>query len=127
MGDNSTANYAGTDYAIASKVIKGDQIIAITADEKALFSNPVAGSPGGTPQRAFRGPLYTNVDASMFKNFRLGFLGEQGTLQFRAEAFNLFNHANFNLPTSNINSGSFGQISSAFSARILQFALKINF
>jgi hypothetical protein len=127
LNDSSTADYAGKDFNLASKVIKGDQILAITADEKALFSNPAAGSAGGTPQRAFRGPLYTNVDASVFKSFRLGFLGEQGALQFRMEAFNLFNHANFGLPTSSINSGSFGQIGSTFSPRIVQFALKVNF
>ena len=127
LGDDGTANYSGKDFNIASKVIKGDQILAITAEEKALFSNPTAGSPGGTPQRAFRGPLYTNVDTSVFKNFRVPFLGEQGIVQFRAEAFNLFNHANFGLPTSNMNSGSFGQISSAYAPRILQFALKVNF
>ena len=63
----------------------------------------------------------------MFKNFPAPFMGEQGQIQFRAEAFNLLNHPNFGLPTSNINSGSFGQISSAYDARILQFALKVNF
>lgn len=127
LGDDSTANYSGKDFNIASKVIKGDQILAITPEEKAMFSNPGPGSPGGVPQRAFRGPLYTNVDASLFKNLRAPFLGEQGTIQFRFEAFNLFNHPNFGLPTSNINSGSFGQISSAFSARILQIAAKLSF
>jgi hypothetical protein len=127
LGNDSTADYAGKDFTIAAKVIKGNQILAITPEEKALFTNPAAGSPGGTPLRAFRGPLFTNVDSSMFKNFRARSLGEQGIIQFRAEAFNLFNHANFGLPDSNINSGTFGVISSAFPARILQFALKVTF
>ena len=126
----ATPYYAGNDFNIGAKVIKGDQILAITPEEKALFTNPPAGSPGGVPMRAFRGPPYTNIDASMFKNFKTPFLGEQGSVQFRAEAFNLFNHANFAAPTGNslnINQGSFGQISSAFSARIFQFALKVSF
>src|SRR5207244_5178461 len=97
------------DFNIGSKVVKGDQVLAITAAEKALFTSPPAGSAGGTPQRAFRGPLYTNIDASMFKNFRVPFVGEQGNLQFRMEAFNLLNHPNFDLPPTanrNINGGA---------------------
>ncbi len=76
---------------------------------------------------AFRGPHFVNLDMSMFKNFRMPFLGEQGNLQFRAEAFNVMNHENFNLPAGNINGGSFGVISGGYSPRILQFALKLNF
>jgi hypothetical protein len=127
LGHDSTADYAGKDFGITSKVIKGSQVVVLTPEEKALFTNPAAGTPGGTPLRAFRAPMYTNVDSSMFKNFRAPSLGEQGTVQFRMEAFNLFNHANFGLPDSNINSGSFGVINSAYPARILQFALKATF
>jgi len=127
LNDDATADYSGKDFNIASKVIKGDYIYAITPEEKALFSYPAAGSPGGTPQYMFRGPLYTNIDTSLFKNFRAPFLGEQGQIQFRTEAFNVLNHPNFNLPTSSIASGSFGQITSARAERILQFALKILF
>lgn len=127
LGKTSTANYSGNDSNLPAKVVKGSLIQAITPVEKALFSNPAAGSAGGTPRYAFRGPRYTNVDASMFKNFRLQKLGEQATLQFRVEAFNLFNHTNFALPSSNINAGDFGVISSAYSPRIVQFALKVVF
>jgi len=127
LNDYSTVDFAGTDFNLASKVIKGDKILAITDEEKQLFTFPAAGSPGGVPQRAFRGPMYTNVDASMFKNFRAPFLGEQGNIQFRAEAFNLLNHASFQSPTARLTSGDFGLIGSAYDARILQFAIKVNF
>jgi hypothetical protein len=63
----------------------------------------------------------------MFKNFKLKFIGEQGNLQFRMEAFNVLNHENFKLPSGSYNGGSFGSISSGYSPRILQFALKLNF
>jgi hypothetical protein len=63
----------------------------------------------------------------MFKNFRVRYLGEQGNAQFRMEAFNLLNHTNFGSPGTNINSGSFGVINSAYSPRILQFALRLSF
>jgi len=129
-GDYSTAMYNGTaDFNFASKVIKGaSQVRAITTEEAALFSFAPAGSAGDVPQRAFRGPMFSNIDASMFKNFKLSFLGEQGSLQFRAEAFNLLNHPSFSAPNGRIDQGTFGVISSTIStARVLQFALKLSF
>jgi hypothetical protein len=50
--------------------------------------------------------------------------------QFRAEAFNVFNHAQFNNPSGNINNnfvGGFGYVTSALPARIMQLALKFIF
>ena len=139
QGQYSTVYYNGTDYDFAAKVVKGNgTVYAITpgntatcpgcANEKALFSYPGAGDAGGVPFRAFHGPLYTNIDTSMFKNFRVRFLGEQGNVQFRAEAFNLLNHPSFSNPNGQLNSSSFGVITSTQStARVLQFALKVNF
>jgi hypothetical protein len=129
MGQDSTPSYSGSDFNLGAKIVKiGDLIYSLTPDDKKLFTMPTtAGSAGSVPFRAFRGPLLTNIDASMSKNFALPFLGEQGNLQFRAEAFNLLNHTNYSLPTSSLSSGSFGQISSAFSARVLQFALRMAF
>jgi hypothetical protein len=54
-------------------------------------------------------------------------VGARTRLQFRAEAFNVFNHPNFGLPAADLNSPSFGQILSAGPARLLQFALKLSF
>jgi hypothetical protein len=71
--------------------------------------------------------MYSNWDASLLKNFKAAFLGEQGYVQFRAEAFNVLNHPNFTTPNGTLTSGNFGQISGNRSARILQFALKVNF
>ena len=73
-------------------------------------------------------PKYTNIDASFFKNFRLPWLGEQGRLQFRAEFFNLLNHASFSNPNGTMSSSNFGVITSDNgSPRIGQFALKLYF
>ena len=58
------------------------------------------------------------------KTFRLG---ELAKLQFRSEFFNLPNHTNFGIPTTNISSSSFGQIRSTYPARQIQFALKAIF
>jgi hypothetical protein len=49
-------------------------------------------------------------------------------LQFRAEAFNVFNHAQFFNPDGNFNDiGSFGFVSGARDPRIMQVALKLLF
>ena len=52
---------------------------------------------------------------------------ERINLQFRAEAFNLFNHPNFNLPDNFLGSPTFGRISSARDPRHIQFGLKLLF
>lgn len=44
-----------------------------------------------TKRNQFRGPNYWNVDAGIYKNFKLS---ERYSLQFRGELFNAFNHSN---------------------------------
>jgi len=73
-----------------------------------------------------------NTDFSLIKQFRLPWEGMG--LSFRAEFFNLFNHAQFALPVSaigyaDINSGTqFGPITSTVNnPRLVQFALKFTF
>jgi Carboxypeptidase regulatory-like domain len=70
------------------------------------------------------GPRYFNWDFGTSKNFRLT---ETKDLQFRAEIFNLLNHANFHIPNSDISSPTFNQILEAEPARLVQFALKFLF
>jgi hypothetical protein len=69
-----------------------------------------------------------NFDAAIIKNTTVGGLREDATLQFRAEFFNLFNHAQFNEPGNGLGSATFGKItSSSVPGRILQFGLKYTF
>ena len=64
-------------------------------------------------------------DQSLFRRLRLS---ERFNLEFRAEAFNLFNWVNFGAPDSNVGDPGFGIISSTtMSPRILQLALKLSF
>jgi hypothetical protein len=60
------------------------------------------------------------------KNFRLP-INEASKLEFRMEAFNLFNKTNFGAATSDRSSAAFGTIRSTFPARQIQFALKLAF
>lgn len=69
-----------------------------------------------------------NFDAAIIKNTTVGGLREDASLQFRAEFFNLWNHAQFNQPGNGIGSATQGEItSSAVPGRILQFGLKYIF
>lgn len=85
---------------------------------------PETGEPGTTPRNSVRGPGFARTDLSLFKNVRLG-----GThrLQFRVEAFNLFNEVRFGQPGNQIGTANFGRITSADDGRIIQLAVKYNF
>ena len=47
--------------------------------------------------------------------------------EFRVEAFNLFNHAEFQNPDTNIFSGTFGEVTSTYDPRLIQLALRLSF
>src|SRR5690606_38859099 len=83
-----------------------------------------AGTFGNAGRNIARGPSYTNVDVSLVRSFTLG---SDVRLQFRAEAFNVFNHPNFGLPVADLNSPNFGRILTAGPPRLLQFALKLSY
>jgi Carboxypeptidase regulatory-like domain/TonB dependent receptor/TonB-dependent Receptor Plug Domain len=74
---------------------------------------------------AIMGPGQQNWDMSLIKNTKVT---EGTTLQFRAEAYNIWNHPQFNPPVDNIADVTFGQVqNSSVPPRILQFALKFLF
>jgi hypothetical protein len=52
---------------------------------------------------------------------------EGSNLDFRAEAFNALNNVNYQNPTSDRQSGSYGVITGYFPPRQIQLALKLNF
>jgi hypothetical protein len=88
------------------------------------FVFPAFGTFGNAGRNILDGPGYQNINASLLKNTRLG---ERMNLQLRLEAFNLFNHPNFNLPDNFLGSPTFGQILSARDPRHLQFGAKLLF
>ena len=93
----------------------------------ALFSLQPLGQPGNAKRRFFYGPGMDNYDMALSKNLPVT---ESKSLEFRVEAFNIFNHAQFYGPTSvngNINSSSFGQVVSAAAPRLMQVAVKFTF
>jgi hypothetical protein len=83
------------------------------------------GSPLGSLKRnTLRGPSRTNLDLALAKTTKIT---ERVSAQFRAEAFNLFNHAEFKTPVTDIRQAQFGQIQDTYDPRILQFALRFQF
>jgi len=94
--------------------------------------NPAAFMPesqfgaGDAPTNNILGPAFYQWDMSLRKTF--GLHREGTNLEFRVDAFNAFNQTNWNAPTTNnVGSGTFGQITTALPARILQFGGKISF
>lgn len=93
----------------------------------AAFSENAPGTPGTAKRRFFYGPGADNYDMALAKSLTLT---ESKVLLFRLEAFNVFNHAQFNGAAAvdgNIGSSTFGDAVSAAPPRILQGALKFSF
>jgi hypothetical protein len=72
----------------------------------AMFDVPAMGTFGNAPRNALVGPNFRNVDFSVSKDTRLPMLGESGNVQFRFDAFNLLNRANYGVPNAAVLSAS---------------------
>jgi hypothetical protein len=94
-------------------------------EETELFTYPAEGGSGTSGRNTFTGPSYANLDLSLFKSFPVR---ERQFIQFRIEAFNVFNQTHFGLPENDISRTNFGEITStAGNARSLQVALRYQF
>lgn len=80
---------------------------------------------GSLPRNALRGPGYTNLDMAISKHFR--FSEGKLDMELRMDAFNVFNHTEFQNPDITITDSTFGQISTTYPGRILQLALHFAF
>jgi hypothetical protein len=75
------------------------------------FSNEPVGTFGNVKRNFFHGPGYNYTNLQLSKNFHISSDGQR-YLQLRLEAFNAFNHANFDGPNGTFSSSGFGQITS---------------
>jgi len=107
-----------------------------------FFSNPtaalgafsfVSGQENGSRDVLY-GPHFSNVDLGVAKTFPL--VGERYHLQFRADAFNVFNHPNLqfaksgpqnSIDTTTFGTPQFGFLTAARDPRQVQLALKLSF
>ena len=128
-GSGDTRNPDAPDW---NPNFSGDLMIGTPAQwyNPAAFSIPIAGTFGNVGRGPIRGPRLFNLDMSLFKKIPIS---ERFNLQFRAEAFNLFNHTNFGTPNpvnfsgNNISPSAARITSTATRPRNLQFALRLTF
>jgi hypothetical protein len=106
-------------------------------DNASFFSIPI-NVPGGTGpnhgrfgtlgRNSFRGPGFKDFDIALIKDTPFGHRGgaELGTVEFRAEFFNIFNLVDFGLPSNILRGSGFGVISKTSGpSRQIQFSLKL--
>ena len=135
--NNDRPNQALADYRATNPICNNGTTPCVQWLSPAAFSIPQAGTFGNLGHNALRGPGTVNFDMAISRIFRLN---ERYSVQARADAFNLLNHANFVGAISpagtvsgyttfgnNMNASNFGWIRSAFDPRIIQFALKLYF
>jgi len=80
---------------------------------------------GDAPRNPVYGPGFNNTDMSLLKNFGLP---KETLLQLRFEAFNALNSAHYNAPSTNFAAQTtFGEITSGYYPRVMQFAAKFIF
>ncbi len=88
------------------------------------FSMPPFGTFGNSGRNTLRGPRYANLNVALVKHLRVG---KSAHVDLRAEAFNLTNRVNYDLPDSFFGSPTFGQILSAGSPLRFQFGVRTTF
>ena len=126
-GDTRNPDRPSLNPAFSGPVVLGNPNEWFNPD---AFILPLAGTYGNLGRGVYSGPGLANVDASLFKSTAIT---ERTRLQFRAEFFNLLNHANFGTPNATVFSSgaispSAGLITAtATTSRQIQFGLKLIF
>ncbi|HUB78032.1 MAG TPA: TonB-dependent receptor [Bryobacteraceae bacterium] len=90
-------------------------------------SNPYCvplGNFGDAARDIFHGPGTIQWDMSASRIFAFN---ERLKLQYKAEFFNIMNHANWNAPSASLTSGTYGQVTTFGSPRLIQMSLKFMF
>jgi hypothetical protein len=99
---------------------------------KGAYATPTAGTFGTLQRGSFTSPGFTDLDASLHKDFQMPY-NEKHALSIRFEAFNALNHPNWNEPTVSLSSSTFGRITGTpgegapGAMRELQLAAKYQF
>lgn len=90
-----------------------------------VYSRPATGAFGNAGRNSINAPGYTDLDIAFARTFGVF---ERLNLQAKAEAFNLFNHPNFGLPNTVVDStATFGTITTAQAQRQIQLSLRLVF
>ena len=137
LGGGDRPDLVSMPHFSTSRAVRADYFGLGAAGNPSLFDIPI-NVPGGTGpnqgrfgtlgRNTFRGPGFHDFDVALIKDTPFGHRGnaEMGTLEFRAEFFNVFNIVNFGLPSNIVSGSGFGIISkTAGSSRQIQFSLKV--
>ncbi len=97
--------------------------------DTACFPSAAIGTYGNSGRDTLSGPSFSVMNTSLAKNFKLGFLGEQGLLQIRMDVSDVLNIPDFGLPDGAITPPptAAGTITSAQQQRNIQFGARITF
>jgi hypothetical protein len=90
------------------------------------FVEPAPYTFGNAGRDILWGPAYQRGDFGLMKNFPIKYLGEHGNLEFKADAFNIFNHPNFYAPSGVIGPGG-ATITGAYGSRNFQLGARLSF
>jgi hypothetical protein len=130
LTNNAVLRFAGNGAYFFSPSSIGSDGRGVAPDGAAtfagqLFANPTAGTIGSLQRRSFYGPNEFNQDLAILKDVKLR---ESHTLQIRVDSTNVWNHASFFVGDQNINSTTFGKVTSTFfGRRLVQFQLTYKF
>src|SRR5205814_3549780 len=92
------------------------------------FPSPALGQEGNLGRNTYDQPGYDNVDLNLAKFFTIPwFFGETLKLEARGEILNLFNRANLEFVSSDMNSGNFGEATNSQPARTITFHVRASF
>ncbi len=129
-------NYSGSSIAARAVVIGDPNAGPRTFSQwfnAAAYAAPAQGTFGNAAPLTYRGPGFNNWDLTMAKDFRIG--SEKRTLQIKAEAYNAFNHTQFNGVNTSTQfnaagvqtNAQLGQITSTRAPRVMQLAADFRF
>lgn len=120
---NLTGSLAGSVFANVQGSTSGPHTSAEWFNT-AAYSNPAPYTFGNSGRDSVRGPGQWDLDMALMKNFPIW---REWNFELRADAFNVLNHTNLELPNATLGSTAFGTITSATPPRVLQVGGQINF
>lgn len=127
--DNQRIGFEGLRPNLVGDPELSDRTLDRFFNTTAFSVTGLGNSPGNTGRNILRGPGFSNLDFSLFKQFGLNSLREGMDLQLRFEFFNVTNTPHFDRPNAIFSrQGEFGRITRTIgNPRIIQFAAKLNF
>ena len=127
-GDNSNTGNTGGIFGADRPDVVGDPVAGDSTPERffntSAFAAPAALTFGNAGRNILTGPGLANLDLAIVRTLRIA---DKATIDIRAEAFNLTNRANFDLPQHFSDQPTFGRIQAAGASRQIQLGLRIGF